>query len=782
MYNYEWDNETGGYILTTKVTGVTKEVRPVFAEELKLLALDKNHGWIFQNDLRPLMWAEGRRYFYRGELVAETVGGGLYSLPTLKNVVDGITIEPIDIGKMVAKNSGLMNGLVQTTLKKIYDIFMNHRNKIDMAYIAFSGGKDSVVMLDLVQRALPHDLISVVFGDTTMELSDTYKIIAESKKRWTDLNWYTAKTEFSALESWKFAGPPARTLRWCCGVHKSAPSILEIKSILARKKSCSLQDIKQFKVLAFLGVRAEESEIRSTYDMVSDGNKHAVQINCNPILEWSTCELFDYLFARQLPLNNMYRYGSHRVGCLLCPMASTWYECIVNHQYADEVKPYLDIIRGSLRKDYGNDAGWEQYLQEGGWKQRSSGKMLVFSENKIVNLSSDDEQKFIIKDANYHWKQWFVVLGDVIEIKQGEYEITHKDVTLRFRVDTDKKYTVFTFKPLIKSKSSIRFMYLFKNVLNKIAYCKNCGECVAECPHGAIVMTDNGINIKNCVHCETCIDRPKGCIVARSITTTGDGNMSYKNIDRYKNFGLRQDWIEILFEDAQNFWTNDRMGTHMFKSFEKWGKEACIIGQNNLVLPITQRFMQLGADSSLLWGYILVNLSYNSSIFNWFIKNTQINVEYQSSDLQIMLGDDYSETTKKNALSALKDTIKSSPIGWLLGQGECEMKGKVIVSLKRTGWQDPEPLLVLYSLYLFAEHFDGGNYTFTLSSLFDDSEDREALSPKIIFGTPEQTLKSIMQGLANNYPDYISVDFNKDILENVFLNRDCKSIDILNLI
>lgn len=782
MYNYEWDIETGGYILTTKVTGVTKEVRPVFAEELRFLGLDKNHGWTFNDEENPLLWAEGRRYFYHGDLVVETVGGGLYSLPTLKNVVDNLILTSVDIDKMVAKNSSLMNGLVQTTLKKIYDIFTTQRNKVDMAYIAYSGGKDSVVMLDLVQRALPHDSITVVFGDTTMELSDTYKIIEESKKRWPDLNWHTARTDFSAQESWKFAGPPARTLRWCCGVHKSSPSIMEIKKILAEKRFCSLQEIKHFKVLAFLGVRAEESEMRSTYEMVSDGNKHAVQINCNPILEWNTCELFDYLFSQHLPINKMYRYGSHRVGCLLCPMASSWYECIVNHQYSDEVKPYLETIKASIRKEYSDESGWEQYLQEGGWKQRSSGKMLLFSENKILNLSTDDEQKFIVKDANYHWKQWFVVLGDIVEVSKGEYELSHKDVTLHFKVEENGKYTTFTFKPLIKSKSSIRFMYLFKNVLNKIAYCQNCGECMAECPHGAITMTAEGISIKNCVHCETCIDRPKGCIVAKSITTTGDGNMSYKNIDRYKNFGLRQEWIEILFEDPQNFWTNDRMGTQMFKSFEKWGKEACLIGQNNLVLPITQRFIDLGADSALLWGYILTNLAYNSSIFNWYIKNAQIGAEYQVSDLQIMLGDEYSETTRKNALSALKDTIKTSPIGWLLGQGECEMKGKVITSLKRTGWHEPEPLIALYSLYLYAEHFDGGNYSFTLSDLFDDSEEREALSPKIIFGTTEQTLKSIMQGLANNYPSYISVDFNKGILENVFLNRDQKSVDILNLI
>lgn len=379
-------------------------------------------------------------------------------------------------------------------------------------------------------------------------------------------------------------------------------------------------------------------------------------------------------------------------------------------------------------------------------------------------------------------EKWLIVLGDIIEIQQGEYELTHKDITLRFNVQEDDKCTTIRFKPLIKSKSSIRFMYLFKNALNKIAYCSNCGECMAECPYGAITITNDDVIIKNCVHCETCLDRPKGCVVAKSITTTGDGNMSAKNIDRYKNFGLRQEWMEILFEDIDNFWTNDRMGTHMFKSFERWGKEAGIIDEKNNMLPLVYKFLELGADNPILWGYMYANIAYNSSVFNWYICKVGFDNEYQASDLQIMLGDEYSETTKKNALSALKDTIKSSPIGWLLGQGECEMKGKVITSIRRVGWQEPEPLVILYALYLFAEHCEGGNYNFTLSELYDDSEDRVALSPKAIFGTDETTLKSIMQGLANNHSDFISVDFNKGIMENVFLNREKKAIDVLSLI
>ena len=60
MYNYEWDLETGGYILTSKLTGVTKEVRPVFWEEIRTLGFEEEYGWHIPETDLPIMWSEGR--------------------------------------------------------------------------------------------------------------------------------------------------------------------------------------------------------------------------------------------------------------------------------------------------------------------------------------------------------------------------------------------------------------------------------------------------------------------------------------------------------------------------------------------------------------------------------------------------------------------------------------------------------------------------------------------------------------------------------------------------
>ncbi len=108
------------------------------------------------------------------------------------------------------------------------------------------------------------------------------------------------------------------------------------------------------------------------------------------------------------------------------------------------------------------------------------------------------------------------------------------------------------------------------------------------------------------------------------------------------------------------------------------------------------------------------------------------------------------------------------------------MKGNIVISITRAAWEHPEPLVILYSLYLFAAHADA-LYSFTLTELLDDSDEREALSPKILFGLDEEILRPLLQGLANDYPDFIRVDFNKGIMENIFLNRDKTPEEVVQL-
>lgn len=703
MYAYEWDKNSGGYNLTPKIEGLNKEVRPVFFEELEFLGLDKNFGWKFAQSKEPLCWAEGRRYFYRGELVAETQGGNLFDLPTLKNVVPNLSLSPVDIQAMIAKNENLMNGMIQRTLKDIYATFKAYKNKVDLFYLAFSGGKDSLVMLDLVQRALPHDSFEVIFGDTTMELSDIYKAVDATKNFYSDLKWHTARAPFDALDSWKFMGPPARKIRWCCPVHKAGPSLVKVKEIIAERRHCFVADVKNFRAMAFIGVRAEESAQRATYDKFSVSRKHPAQINFYPILEWTTAEIFLYLLAENLPFNQSYRNGLPRVGCKFCPLSSELNDCLQNNFYPNEIAPFISIVKQTIDKGFTTEEQWQNYFRGLGWKKRLGGIFLRNGKNKIEVIKDGNQYTFTITNANYSWRKWLPVLGEFVEVGDNKFSLQYEGESIIFSVDAQADKEIISLRVPELDKKRIKFLSLLKNVLNKAAYCRNCRDCMIECPHGALTITADDVVVKNCRHCYRCLDKQRGCLAANSLVVGGAVNaMKIKGINRYQTFGLRAEWIKILFENPQAFWENDRMGSKMFLSFENWGQEVGLLSEKRNFVTNLDKLVSLGAENLKLWGMFWTNTAYNSILINFFVKHIEFNLPFDTETLINLLGDSIQARTKKNALQSLKNTLRASPIGDKLGQGICEVKGNAVVSITRTAWQNPEPLVILYSLYQFA--------------------------------------------------------------------------------
>lgn len=770
MYNYEWDIETGGYILTSNVSGVTKELRPVFYEELDLLGF--NEYWNYPKSEKPLLWAETRRYIYKGRLVAEAQGGGLYAKPTLKIYEDKLNLEPVDIDTMIEKNKALITGLVQYSVGIIYKTFNEYKNKnIDVVYVAFSGGKDSIVLLDLVQRALPHNEFKVVFGDTSMEISDTYKAVERAKKRWPDLEFYTAKSHLDAKESWEMFGPPSRTQRWCCGVHKSAPSLLKLREITGKDR---------LRALVFDGVRAEESNARATYSVVSEGQKHSTQANCRPILNWGTCELFIYILSNDLLLNDAYRYGVIRVGCAICPMESSWWESIASTTYEKDLLPFIEQIEKRFCNKLSSANERKKYIFTGGWKGRKSGKDINSIGNKIVEQNSNDIEILDISVFNEDWKEWFKAIGNLVEIGNNKYTISYQNENYYFSVLETKTGIRVELNLNHKTTTAIRFFYLFKNIFRKNAYCNYCKVCIVECPTGALKIANNRIKIgNNCIHCEECLDKQKGCLAAKSLIIDGGENkMNNKGIDIYSHFGFRKEWLNDFFMLDNDFWSSGKCGSKQYSGFKVWLREAEITEKN--VMTSTGKILRnIGANELNCWAVILINLAYNSAIINWYLLNTETNYRYTANDFVTLLGDGRSLSTRENAVTSLKETFRYSPIGTELGVGICELKGNAVVSITRTPWANPDPLVILYSLYKFAEKSDG-YYRFTLSYLCDETIERAGISPTQIFGIDRKIMKDKLQSLATDYRDFISVSFSKD-LDNIDLQKDKTSLDVLKL-
>ena len=412
MYSYEWDVETGGLLLNSSPLSFSKEPRPVYYRELDILGFDKY--WNYEkNDTYPYMWAEANNYWYRGRLVAKTKGGSLYSAPELIIVDEpepnNEPLRFVDVPGMVGKNKDLLEKLTQETIKKVFNTYVEYKDKVDVFYVAFSGGKDSVVTLDVVKRALPHNKFKVLFGDTGMEFPDTYRTVDAIEKECLNENieFIRSKSHFSPDESWKKFGPPATVTRWCCSVHKTAPQVLSLRELTGKVN---------FTGMAFIGVRASESLSRSEYDYVSLGEKHKGQYSCNPILEWNSAELYLYIFAENIILNEAYKKGNRRAGCLVCPRAAERNDYMARVWYMKEFDALIDSIKCMYKKSFASEEQLNEFIANGGWKARKNGRDIDVQMN-YAELSQGDYHLIKVTKAKTNWKFLNKILNVLWSIK-----------------------------------------------------------------------------------------------------------------------------------------------------------------------------------------------------------------------------------------------------------------------------------------------------------------------------------------------------------------------------
>ena len=357
-------------MLLPELSKFSKEPRPVYYKELDILGFDKYWNYP-KDDHAPLLWAEANNYIYKGRTIAKVTGGALYTPPGLV-VLDkdpepgGKPLEFVDVPHMCEKNRAIMEALVQETVQQVYQTYESYKSRIDVFYVAFSGGKDSVVALDMVQRALPHEAFKVVFGDTGMEFPDTYETVARVKAWCTDshIDFLEARSWLNPLDSWRMFGPPASVTRWCCSVHKTAPQIILLRKLLTKR---------DFKGMAFVGVRGVESLARSKYEYITLGGKHKGQYSCNTILHWSSAEVFLHILKEHLVLNPAYKLGNRRAGCLICPRSSERSEFMNHHCYPEQAEPFVNIIREVYKNAFTSKDAMEEFIRNGGWKARKTG-------------------------------------------------------------------------------------------------------------------------------------------------------------------------------------------------------------------------------------------------------------------------------------------------------------------------------------------------------------------------------------------------------------------------
>lgn len=185
-----------------------------------------------------------------------------------------------------------------------------------------------------------------------------------------------------------------------------------------------------------------------------------------------------------------------------------------------------------------------------------------------------------------------------------------------------------------------------------------------------------------------------------------------------------------------------------------------------------------------VWFVLQLHQKIYTSEYNWWVKNTVVDQTYTPAEIMAMLGDDMTVNSKKNIVSAYKNIfISTEQVGTELGLGLCDYQlkngKKYLESITRGKWKNPNPRVILYSLFKFAEAC-GDYYQFTLKRLLNHDIESDGISPTQIFGLDRNTMEKLLTGLSVNYPEFINASFTLD-LDNITLREGKTSQDVLEL-
>lgn len=164
-----------------------------------------------------------------------------------------------------------------------------------------SGGKDSGAVRQLA--VLAGVKVWWHYNVTTIDPPEVCQFI---RKEHPDTVWIHPPLSFFEVLA-EDRGFPLRQRRWCCQVFKECSGIGKVK---------------------MTGVRWQESHRRAklwkTFQRFDAGRSHGDPATsgyiCNPLIYWTSDEVWEFTRRGSLPYCSLYDEGFTRIGCVGCPM------------------------------------------------------------------------------------------------------------------------------------------------------------------------------------------------------------------------------------------------------------------------------------------------------------------------------------------------------------------------------------------------------------------------------------------------------------------------------
>ncbi|MCX9014761.1 MAG: phosphoadenosine phosphosulfate reductase family protein [Candidatus Methanoperedens sp.] len=411
-------------------------------------------------------------------------------------------------------NAPHMKQLVKDAANTIRGIANQAEFRDSPVYVSFSGGKDSLVTLDLTRKAIKKP-VKVFFANTGIEFPETIEFIRNYSKE-NNLDIIEVEVKEAFWEALPDFGPPAKDFRWCCKVCKLAPINSVIEECVSKHGKCLTID----------GKRKYESFARARIAPKEENPFIPGQVSVFPIRNWRAIEVWLYIYFRNLEYNPLYDMGFERVGCWLCPA-----ELGAEYYRFGQLHPELFERWNNYLLEWANENGiTEEFIKHGFWRWKTlPPKMNKLAVELGINtkIQGRDEEFGIVvtggvspcKSGGYtmEGKVTGLSMDEVLDVVNILGENTYsEDLGVVLVKTPDCSVKIFSSGHIsVNARNEEQAVSVFENTakqLIRVKKCTKCGVCQKVCPADAITL-EPSLNINDkCTRCGKCTG---SCVVVK---------------------------------------------------------------------------------------------------------------------------------------------------------------------------------------------------------------------------------------------------------------------------
>lgn len=198
---------------------------------------------------------------------------------------------------------------------------------------SFSGGKDSIVILDLCKKS------GINFEAKFFQAFESPEVLRFIKKEYSEVAFVSPHYSFyQAFRDRKLF--PTKKIRWCCSLYKEGKTKNDA-AILGVRRAESIGR-KDRKVMSIRLKKDRTGDKMKVFESHCYSERANSRLELKPIVDWTDKDVWDYIKENNLHYPQLYNEGVKRCGCMFCPLTNIAHNAYYIRKYP---KQFLQIVK-----------------------------------------------------------------------------------------------------------------------------------------------------------------------------------------------------------------------------------------------------------------------------------------------------------------------------------------------------------------------------------------------------------------------------------------------------